>query len=209
MSNSVSIVTALHGNELQPFFAAKDLGLNPLLGNPRAAAKNLRFLDKDLNASFGSKGNAYEEIRAREILEQLPVEELVLDFHTFSCESEPFCIIVEMALLDFAKKLGVSKIVLMTHNIKAGGALINHRPGVSIEAGQHQEETSFQLTQEILQNLSSGRNQSSVELFEVCGTISEPGTYQNFVETSQGFFPVLAGEKAYSHPGLMAKSLKL
>ena len=47
-----------------------------------------------------------------------------------------------------------------------------------------------------------------MELFEVFGKIETPGNYVNFVESADGFIPVLYGEKAYIKQGLYGLKAK-
>lgn len=194
-------VTSVHGNEYMPTLALASQGIAQVVANPRALARGVRYCEKDLNASFGTGGQAYEEKRARELVEILDKNKLVVDFHTFSCVSESFAIIVDPAMLPLASSLGIKRVVYMKHNIKAGHALINYRHGVSVEVGGHSDPSSFETTLKIMRKLENDRvNPGKVRVYEVYGRIEERGEYTNFVETN-GFFPVLYGERAYDNAG--------
>ena len=52
-------------------------------------------------------------------------------------------------------------------------------------------------------------NKNKPNIFRVIGIISEPGKYRNFKKTDQGFYPVLAGEKAYDFYGLKAVKVEI
>ena len=200
----MKFITALHGNEVAPIVALASLQQPFIIGNPRAVLSRKRFLEKDLNQSFLSLGNTYEEQRAREMLLQIPENEEVIDLHTFSCSSEAFVILTDLSMLPLAQKTGLKKVVYMKHNIKQGHALLNARSGISIEVGEHEDEASIIRTKNIIHNLLSDRSYQ-IDLYEVYDTIQEPGEYKNFTLHNAGFYPVLAGEKAYQFYGLKAR----
>ena len=170
--------------------------------NPLALLLNRRFINLDLNASFGVRGVLYEQLRAPQVLKKLNSHGLVIDFHTFSCDSPPFAIVVDESMIPLASSLGVEHVVHMRHNIKKGHALINFRDGVSVEVGAHKDQRSFDLAQQIVMKLkNNGIKPQSVRVYEVFGKIEEPGNYQNFVRAQDGIIPVLYGEKAYIKQG--------
>lgn len=197
----IQFVTAVHGNEVMPTLALASIGELQIVANPRALARGVRFTEQDLNASFEVEGVAYEQERARELIKIMDSEKLVVDFHTFSCKSEPFAIVVDLAMLPLASSLGVKHVVYMKHNIKAGHALINHISGVSVEVGEHHDSASFDTTLAIAERLKrEGINPGKVRVYEVFGKIEEQGEYHNFEETGE-FVPVLYGERAYDNAG--------
>lgn len=193
--NDILYITSVHGSEPMPVLALAQMGIPQLVANPRALARGVRYTEQDLNASFGTEGMTYEEVRAREIMTQVNAGSAVVDFHTFSCVSDPFAIIVDLKQLPLAVRTGVKHVVYMKHNIKAGHALINHIPGVSVEVGSHTDPGSFAFTQKTVRSLESGRTHK-VRLYEVYDRILMKGKYKNFHE-KDGFVPVLYGERAY------------
>ncbi|PIR98814.1 hypothetical protein COT87_02750 [Candidatus Collierbacteria bacterium CG10_big_fil_rev_8_21_14_0_10_44_9] len=198
---NIQFVTAVHGNEIMPTLALVSIGEPQIVANPRALARGVRYMEKDMNASFGTGGSSYEEKGATQLLKILDKKKLVVDFHTFSCESEPFAIIVDLTLLPIAASLGVKRVVYMKHNIKGGHALINYRSGVSVEVGGHIDPSSFETTLKIVKRLAKyGIRPGKVKIYEVYGRIEEQGKYENFVERD-GFIPVLYGERAYPDQG--------
>ncbi len=110
-------------------------------------------------------------------------------------------------MLEVAETLGVKYVVYMRHNIKNGHALIDHYPGVSVEAGTHDTELAFKNTLAIAESALANQKHQ-VKLFEVYDTIKTPGDYTNFKQHKDGFVPVLAGEVSYDFFGLMAKRVK-
>ncbi|MFH2085207.1 MAG: succinylglutamate desuccinylase/aspartoacylase family protein [bacterium] len=198
---NIQFVTAVHGNEPLPTLALVSAGIEQVVANPRAIARGVRFTEHDLNASFGTNGAEYEKQRARQLLRHLDPERLVIDFHTFSCESEPFAILVDLAMLPVAASLGVKRVVYMKHNIKGGHSLINHRQGVSVEVGKHSDPKSFGKTLEIVRRLKiDGIKPAKVSVYEVYGRIEKKGEYINF-EEKNGIVPVLYEERAYDGLG--------
>lgn len=198
---NIQFVTAVHGNETMPTLALASEGIEQIVGNPQAVAKGVRFIEKDLNASFGAGGDTSEEKRATELDSILDKKRLVIDMHTFSCVSEPFAIVVDLDMIPLASSLGVKHVVYMKHNIKGGHSLINYRQGVSIEVGGHKDSESFEMTKKVLKKLmKDGIKPDKVKIYEVFGRIEEKGEYTNF-EEKNGFIPVLYGERAYDSAG--------
>lgn len=206
----ITFVTGLHGNERLPILALTAIGEEQIVANPLAVAKNLRLVEKDMNASFGTQGKTYEEKRTLELLSILNPEHLILDLHTFSGESEPFVIIVDLKMLRFAKCLGFKNIVFMKFNIKGGHALINHRKGVSVELGNHTDPKSFERAIKLVNRVKNNNYKIvKTKLFEVYGTIEKPGKYVNFKKHKDGFIPILTGGNSYDFYGLKARILKI
>lgn len=207
MKNSnIIFVAGIHGNEQMPVRALTKNNIPFIIGNLRAKKKNIRFIDNDLNASFGLKARGYEPQRAKEILKQIKTKDLVVDFHTTTAKTPPFVIIVDKKMLKFAASTGLKRVVLMKHNIKNKHALINYRQGISVETGNHNSKKSFDTTLRIVKNVNV-KKQHNIELYEVYDKILKPGIYKNFKQHRDGFFPVLAGEKAYNFYGLKAKKI--
>jgi hypothetical protein len=64
---------------------------------------------------------------------------------------------------------------------------------------------AFKTTIKIINDLKKGRI-GKVEIFEVYDIVRKKDNYQNFKKHRDGFYPVLAGEKAY--PFFLFKSEK-
>lgn len=201
--NEITFVAGLHGDEYIPVLALASGGTKFIVGNPRALARGTRVYRRDLNRSFGTK-SGYEGVRVQELLRQIPEKSLVVDFHTSMAAEKPFVIVVEPCMLDFARTLGIPRIVYMKHNIKSGRALINHRSGVSVEVGTHTDPKSFQRTLDVVRAARAGKMRHA-DLYEVYDTIRRPGRYTNFKVHADGFIPILAGESAYRFYGLKAR----
>ncbi len=201
-----TFVTGLHGNEPIPVLALASKGIPQLVAHPRALSQGQRYIDDDLNKSFGTKNDSYESQHADEILATIPETATVIDFHTFTAKSDPFAIVVDLDQLELAKQTGLSKIVYMEHSIKASHALIDHRNGISVEVGQHRSHKSFETTLAVHTSLNDPQNTThpNCEVFRVTGVLEEDGEYENFIETATRFFPILAGKNSYDFYGLRA-----
>ena len=96
MTKILAIIST-HGNELLgPNVLAYMLSkrsklledIEFIIANPRAYAKNVRYIESDLNRSYGLGLDTYEGRRAKIIEERIRLlkPELVLDFHTTTAE---------------------------------------------------------------------------------------------------------------------------
>lgn len=200
---NIIFVAGMHGNERKPIEALREHNIPFVLGNPKAYEQNCRFIEYDLNAAFGVAPSNYETRRASEILNEIKEDDVVVDFHTTGADTPPFAIIVDENMLDLARKTGLKNVVIMEHNIKEGHALINHRRGISIEAGQHDTSASFETTLRVVKNVLKGE-EHPVRLYKVFDKITKPGDYVNFQEHKDGFVPIFIGEPAYNFIGLKA-----
>lgn len=102
---TVLIVGASHGNELLGVklyerMLRKRLAIleqiDFIIGNPRAFATKKRYIESDINRSYGiTSPEGYEELRAREITTYINKTKpsLVLDMHTTVCDQPP-CLIM-------------------------------------------------------------------------------------------------------------------
>jgi hypothetical protein len=100
----ILMIAATHGNELLGIKLYQRLlqkrsplleHINFMIGNPRAFAAKKRYIDCDLNRSYGVNGQLYEQQRAAEIAAYISETkpDIVLDMHTTSC-IQPNCLIV-------------------------------------------------------------------------------------------------------------------
>jgi len=203
---TLHIVAGQHGNEKGPVRALTSRGYDFILGNPEAGEKNVRYIDEDLNASYDVDTNTRESRRAQEILDLIPSQDIVIDFHTTSAKGPPFVILTDKAMLPLAQRTGLTHGVLMTHNIKKGHALINARNGIAVEISGYDTKESFDTTLSVLGSLESGVS-SPLTLYEAYDLITEHGEYENFIECEDGFFPVLVGEDSYDFIGLKTRKI--
>jgi predicted deacylase len=127
---ALTILGITHGNEVAGLAAVNEflrlivanvirveLPIAIGLGNPAAARKNRRFIDRDLNRSFSNKDtSSLEGKRAKELEKILGKSYRLLDFHQTSqpCEMPFFIFPYTVEGFDFARKIDKSRAVV-TH----------------------------------------------------------------------------------------------
>lgn len=206
MPRKIQFVSGMHGNEYMPVLALSSAEIKHVVANPAALAAGKRWIDSDLNSAFGSNKKTYESRRAKEVLEKIPEDSLVIDFHTSDSANVPFAIVTDLHMVPFALTTGLKHVVYMKYSIKKGGALIDFRDGVSVEAGKHKEDKSFHTTLEVVKNVQK-KKPFEANVYEVYGKITKPGKYTNFTLHKDGFYPVLSGETSYDFLGLKARKI--
>jgi succinylglutamate desuccinylase len=216
----LAVVCCLHGNERYGLEAVKRLPphVSFFVANEKALKENKRFIDTDMNRCFpGKDGGNYEEARAFELLEQLKNFDYLIDLHSSSNNCPMFGIITKpnQEKIEFAKRLGLKKLVIMPEFFASGKALIDFvKCGVSIEVGPHERDGNVGEALNLIKNLETG-SKDNLEIFEVFGAIKkqeENILIQNFEEVKKGnviakgtieqkadfdFIPVLVNEEAY------------
>ncbi len=178
----VLAVAGLHGNEpagvlaLDRLFAALSADRPPMRGEVLGLAGNLtalrsgrRFLTRDLNRSWTRRRIARirtspqdeEEREQREILETLEEalrgresEAVILDLHTTSADSPPFCTLGDTVRnREFARRLEIPVVLGIEEQIH--GALLEYLNArgpitVGIEGGQHDDPASVAYHEHVL-----------------------------------------------------------
>ena len=173
------ISAGIHGNEpvganaltsLRELIDTKDWVVDGavygLIGNPRAAEKNVRFIDENLNRAFGTPlSNTYESGRAQEIVTWL--EELsrtytnvyLLDLHSVSIGDTTMTIYCEdnEKARAWADEISPIPFRLTYREEVMPGALIGvvHKLGgigVAIECGNHVSERGADVALEHIEN---------------------------------------------------------
>ncbi len=101
--------------------------ITTLIANPKASKKNVRFVETNLNQSFGVKDpQSYEEKRAVEIMPLLTGHDFILDFHNTT--SRTTCAIVTETPTESQRAVircfGFDKVVIMP----PGGSLSGQYP---------------------------------------------------------------------------------
>jgi succinylglutamate desuccinylase len=213
------LVCCLHGNERYGLEVCKSQSLFPfVLANKKALKENKRFIDTDLNRSFPGKFNGnHEEKRAAEILSEIKNSKYVLDLHSSSNNCPIFGIITKPnnEKIEFAKKLGLKRLIIMPESFASGKSLIDFADcGISIEVGPHERKENVQEVLELIKNFGESKNYNeNLELFEVFDIIKGKTNnilINNFQEVKKAqkinenqaaefkFTPILVGESAYT-----------
>jgi len=219
----IAVVCCLHGTEPYGLEVVKRLpaSLSFFIGNEKALKENRRFIDSDLNRSFPGKENGnYEEKIAYNLVNKLNHFDYTIDLHSSSNNCPIFGIITKPnnQKIYFAKRLGLTKLVIMKESFASGKALIDFvKCGISIEVGPHKREENAKEALTLIYNLINKKTiNEDLEIFEVFDIIkkeSEFITINNFEQVKKGdviaktenkeqralfdFIPILVGEDAY------------
>lgn len=219
----IAVVCCSHGNERYGIEVGKKLHLPFFLANKRAFEANKRFIDADLNRSFPGNinGNKEEKI-ACHLLQKLKKFDYVIDLHSSSNSCPLFGIITSpnKEKIEFAKRLGLKKLIIMPEFFGTGKSLIDFvKCGISLEIGPHKREENIKEVKEAIDNLISNKyTTDNLEIFEIFSTVKKQSDddsifIENFKEVKKGeiiaqgkdnkqfaefdFIPVFVNEEAY------------
>lgn len=148
----ILIVGGTHGDERTGVDVVSRLKRNPVIGigtliaNPRATQMHRRFVETDLNRSFGVRNpRSYEEKRALRLARILKQHDLIIEFH--NTVSRTMCAILTtpkptVRQLRTVAHLGLDRVVVMP----AGHSLSGQNPSktVSIEVSTGESKFSAQ-----------------------------------------------------------------
>lgn len=158
---TVAIMAGVHGNEKAGVYALRELlptlqitrgKLYIVFANPPAIEQDVRMLAKNLNRCFvsGNTGTAYEDVRARELMELLDECDALLDLHMFYDDAGKPFVICEDDALPIAQKLDVDIISTNWTEVEPGGTdgymHIKGKIGICVECGpisKSQEYVAF------------------------------------------------------------------
>ncbi len=200
LGTEIVFVAGIHGNEKAPVDALSRLNVPFMMGNPQALSKNVRYIDEDLNRTFGKRGVTYERQRAKELLEGISQDVYVVDLHTASTVSEPFAIITDSKIIPFASVVGIKKVILFPASSRfISNSLIHKRSGIVVECGNHTDDQGvYKVVHKVFRNCQRGRRHT-IKVYEVVSRSKSPSTRIDFRRTTNGLYPVLSGAK--SHKG--------
>jgi len=177
---NLAIICCLHGNERYGFEVSKNQSFFPFfLSNKKAFIENKRFIDTDLNRCFPGKleGN-YEEKLAYNLIKKIKYFYYILDLHSSSNYCPMFGIITKPnnEKIEFARLLGLKKLVIMPEFFASGKALIDFVDcGISIEVGPHNREENVKEANLLIKNILENKinNNNNMEIFEVFNIIKK------------------------------------
>jgi len=195
----------MHGDELVSEEIALELneaeGIPIYLGNPAARAKNVRFIDTDLNRSFRLRTDSLEARRAKEIINELSIDgyDLIIDLHTTKAKMPPCAIITDLGQLRLVSKVGIDQVICMTEKFSSGGSFIENVPNsFSVEIFPDVKSVDF-----IKKSIKSAKrnrnivNEFNVYFVEEIVRGEKDTSIINLVQMDDGFYPVFAGETSY------------
>ena len=117
------------------------------VGNKAALEKSVRFIDADLNRCFpGNINGNHEEKIAYDLLKKVEGFDFIVDLHSSSNACPLFGLITKpnSRKIEFARNLGLSKLVIMPGSFANGKALIDFaKYGISLEIGPHHKKENI------------------------------------------------------------------
>jgi succinylglutamate desuccinylase len=231
----IAVVCCLHGNEPYGLEVIKKLPshVTSFIGNKKALKSRKRFIDQDLNRSFpGSLKGNHEEKIAYEFTKKLEDFDYVIDIHSSSNDCPVFGIISKpnREKIEFAKRLGLKRLVVMTEDFEKNNALIDWvRCGLSLEIGPHDRKENINDVLKLIENFLENKNkEDNLEIFKIFDVIEKKAeniVIHNFDSVKKGdliaidknkkqyaeydFTGILVGEKSYRGVlGLAGKRIK-
>ena len=214
---TLAVVCCVHGDErfgLDVFdFLLKRKkrypGLLLMIANEPAVARDVRFIEQDLNRSFpGSRNGTGEARLAAEMLDVLKNVPLVLDIHTTHSELTMVPIVTKLdeATRSVVRLLPSREVVLMEPPLANKSLIGNVRAGVSLEYNRAYAAYPGVLHElaAVVARLMNGAPEPAKthEVYHVTGVISKevsiPEDARNFQLIRQlNSYPVLLNEPAY------------
>lgn len=119
------VIGGTHGNEMLGIQLVKLLqdmpidDVDTLIGNHRAVAVSQRFIETDLNRSFGVDGSSYEMWRAREIERLIAQYDMVFDFHNTQTPNNNCSFVGPSSrkdLQDVSVQFGLNRCIVATYD---------------------------------------------------------------------------------------------
>lgn len=216
-------VVETHGDEPIGRLALEDIKqrtgttFESIVGNPRATAKQTRFIDSDLNRVFPGdpQSKLYEVRRAAEIVRLVSQYDYVIDLHGTTAKAGIFVIVTKPtpANLKLAGALPVERIVIWESSLRnSTGPLTSAvKCGVEIEAGPKDDpavvlELAAMLETIGQSNLADSPDQQQKQiLYEVYGKLllddvkdktelTGMTDFQEITVNGETFFPLLVGQ---------------
>ena len=213
----ILMIAATHGNELLGIKLYQRLlqkrsplleHINFMLGHSRAFAAKKRYIECDLNRSYGVNGQLYEQQRAAEIAAYISETkpDIVLDMHTTSC-IQPNCLIV--GNLDGAAKqrlLAASHIttILAVQPMNDVATLGNNVVGYEIPNRSITPALLDTVAEDLQRFVDNQLAYPHKKLYRMQNKIyksdvstAQAGTFVNFEMHELGYVPIMTGENSY------------
>jgi len=220
----IALVSLVHGDETLGLDIMRSIKnkkfdgilLDCLIANGRAHELGRRFVDSDLNRSFGTEQDTFESGLAKDLKARLKGYDMVIDLHDTPAMTDPFLILTRFnsEMLSQLEYFPIKKVVIMSDCVASGKALIDNCNGVSIELDRNNPKSIELCRNALCSFLKKSVPRSQKEFYLVFdklgfGTATKP--LRNFEETATNvdgrlikFYPVLFGETDYDFKCLMA-----
>lgn len=185
-----------------------------LCGNPKAYRANVRYIETDLNRSYGAKKpNTYEEKRAKKVLTIINERhyDYVLDIHTSRSPCGSLLIVANLdtPVRDIIAATHMERVVVMPPHIATGSLIGNVANAVSFEYDREiadTKETLIELVSVVDRLLVGTRETPSAKSVFFVDDIIKASTpinsyAKNFEKCNLGFYPVLFRSSGGSYKG--------
>jgi len=213
----ILIIAATHGNEL---LGTKLIGhiitkrpelleyLDFIIGNPRAYAKRVRYIESDLNRSYSLGDNTYEQRRANEIERYITTmkPDLVLDMHTTTCAEPPIMIVkdtVNSTVRRYLRNCHIEKVLQVTTENDGAGITPKF---VAYEVMSRAVKPALleAICDDIQKYIDDTSSHATKQVYKMAGKLykadvsaAQLKTFINFEAHPLGFVPIMVGERAY------------
>lgn len=180
------------------------------LGNPKAHKEKVRYIESDMNRSYGGTANTYEEKRAQHILKFISEGnfDLVLDLHTTVCDQPPCFILPELtpATRTFIRASHIERVVLLTDPMVRTSLTGVHPRAMAIEVANSQLTPRLldNLCEDIARYVKDDIKSATKKVYDVPSLLLKTevapellGSLINFEKTKDGFIPILTGNNSY------------
>lgn len=182
------------------------------IGNPKAHATGVRFIESDMNRSYTGKTSTYEEKRAEHMRSYITENnfDLVLDLHTTVCDQPP-CFITQTIrdkTRPFLRASHIERVVLLSDPV-IHSSLDSVSPNVlAIEVANSDITSEFlnELCKDLERYIEGRSGYRTKKTYDVPSLLlksevpeNEIGLLVNFQPTSQGFIPILVGTSTGSY----------
>jgi hypothetical protein len=201
-------LSATHGDEgfTVPILEklSKEFVFDWEIANRKAYAKNVRFIESDLNRSGPGNldSNIYEERRAAELITKGKEYKTVIDLHGTIGATGIFVIVTNpnWENIELAKKLNIENIVLWPGLIPTGPLTQFISNSLEIECGpKSSQETAIKL-EKILREFLSGENKMVKQNFFIVNGVFTQETqepmkeFTKFTYKNDSFYPLMIGQ---------------
>jgi len=213
----ILVIGGMHGNEPLGINLAESLfktpigGVDVMLANERAIAKNVRFINTDLNRAFpgNARARGYEHKCAAYLLDVCKGYDLVLDFHNTNCPDNDCSFVGQSAakeLFDISAQLGLSRVIIANYD-----CINKYAPNcISIEVSLASQLMDVDIWREKLAALSQMKKVSRAAVEKFCFvyrmTLEDRDTLNLPAKNLQAFQPIPAvlaakmGIKSLAYP---------
>ena len=213
----ILLIGATHGNEVLGVQVYQELlekrseairSIDFIIGNPRAYVAGKRYIECDLNRSYGSFGDMYEQCRAREIEEyvKLTNPDIILDIHTTTCV-QPSCLIVQNMKGEMKQKLLRASHIENLLQVQPMGDITtvsDNVVGYEISIHHINKRCIDSIVQDVERLVAGLEHTPHKRLFEMQDKIyanevtsEQAKTFVNFKKHELGYVPILTGENSY------------